>query len=253
MADTTAPRPSDAPIASPMIAALERAWDAVRTRHPELPPVVIVTGSGLQFSGARLISAKRAHFHPQQWAHREHDTENALDVGAQAAQRYHEIFVSGEGLARQPHEILASLLHEAAHCLAHVREIQDTSRQGRWHNREFAKLAAEVGIDVAKDPRIGYSVTSIQDETVAAYADTIMDLVLTLDHVRVMPALVAVPADVPTATVPAGSTALAPAPVARRRGAQCRCDTPREVHIARAALAQAPILCGLCLAPFAYA
>ena len=253
MADTAAPRPSESPIASPMIAALERAWDAIRTRHPELPPVVIVTGSGLKFSGTRLVAAKHAHFHAQQWGHREHNTENALDVGAAAAQRYAEIFVSGEGLARQPHEILASLLHEAAHALAEVRKIQDTSRQGRWHNREFARLADEVGINVTRDPKIGYSVTAIKDETVAEYADTIMDLMITLDHVRVMPALVAVPAPAPTVPTVPGTTAVAPTPVAKRRGAQCQCDTPREVHISRAALAQAPILCGLCLAPFAYA
>jgi hypothetical protein len=46
--------------------------------------------------------------------------------------------------------------------------------------------------------------------------------------------------------------AITPAPVrAKRPGAVCDCG--REVHIARAALAEAPIICGLCLAPFAYA
>ena len=35
----------------------------------------------------------------------------------------------------RPRRMLATLLHEAAHALARVREIQDTSRQGRYHNQ----------------------------------------------------------------------------------------------------------------------
>ncbi len=31
-------------------------------------------------------------------------------------------------------DVLGTLLHETAHALAHVRDIKDTSRQGRWHN-----------------------------------------------------------------------------------------------------------------------
>ncbi|WP_238487764.1 tyrosine-type recombinase/integrase [Actinoplanes flavus] len=50
-----------------------------------------------------------------------------------------EVLVSGEGLKRSPAEILVTLLHEAAHGLADVRGIQDTSRQGRWHNKKFGK------------------------------------------------------------------------------------------------------------------
>lgn len=54
--------------------------------------------------------------------------------------RWAEVFVGGEGLARGPADVLATLLHEAAHALAHVRGIQDTSRQGRWHNAQFKAL-----------------------------------------------------------------------------------------------------------------
>ena len=51
--------------------------------------------------------------------------------------------------------MLGTLLHEAAHALAAARGIQDTSRQGRYHNTRFAQLARELGIDVAKSPRLG--------------------------------------------------------------------------------------------------
>jgi hypothetical protein len=69
------------------------------------------------------------------------------------ADRLPEVFVGGEGLARGPAHVLATLLHEAAHALAHVRGIKDTPRQGRWHNARFKALAQEVGIEVSKDPK----------------------------------------------------------------------------------------------------
>jgi hypothetical protein len=245
--DATGPAPLDytARIGSQTISAIEHAWAAIRANHPELPEIVVIMGGGLVPGGLKL-----GHFARDTWAHREHSTDNALDVGAEAAVRRSELFVGAEGLARQPHEVLATLLHEAAHALAHVRGIQDTSRQGRWHNRNFAKLATEVGINVEKDKNIGFSITSITDETVARYMGTIMELELALTYVRTLPALVKI--DQPATPAPVGGgVAVAPAPVRRRPGATCDCG--REVHIARAALAEAPIICGLCLAPFAYA
>ena len=248
--DRPAPAPLDAAaqIGSKTITAIEHAWAAIRANHPELPEIVVIMGGGLVPGGLKL-----GHFARDIWAHREAGTDNALDVGAEAAVRRSELFVGAEGLARQPHEVLATLLHEAAHALAHVRGIQDTSRQGRWHNRHFATLAGEVGITVTKDAKIGYSITAITDETITRYMGTIMELELALTHVRALPALVKV--DQPATPAPVGGgVAVTPAPVrARRPGARCGCDTPREVHIARAALAEAPIICGLCLAPFAYA
>ena len=174
-------------------------------------------GGGLVPGGLKL-----GHFARDIWAHREAGTDNALDVGAEAAVRRSELFVGAEGLARQPHEVLATLLHEAAHALAHVRGIQDTSRQGRWHNRRFAELAGEVGIAVTKDARIGYSITAITDETVTRYMGTIMELELALTHVRALPALVKV--DTPATPAPVGGgVAVTPAPVrARRPGARLR-------------------------------
>jgi len=250
MADNTAPAPrhSDTAIASPMISALEHAWTAIRANHPELPPIVIIMGGGLVPGGLKL-----GHFAADRWGHREANSDNALDVGADAAKVYAELFVGGEGLARQPHEIMATLLHEAAHCLAHVRGIQDTSRQGRWHNRHFAALAAEVGISVEKDKSIGYSITSIPDETVMTYIDVIATLSAALVHVRKLPSMISLtaPTPAPVGGGDAGALPVTPAPVRRRPGAVCGCG--REVHIARAALAAGEILCGLCNEPFAYA
>jgi hypothetical protein len=46
-----------------------------------------------------------------------------------------EVLVSGEALQRGPVDVLGTLLHEAAHGLAHARKLSETSRQGRYHNR----------------------------------------------------------------------------------------------------------------------
>ena len=58
--------------------------------------------------------------------------------------------ISGEALRRTPADVLGILLHEAAHALADARGITDTSRQGRYHNKKYALLAAELGLDVAE-------------------------------------------------------------------------------------------------------
>ena len=74
----------------------------------------------------------------------------AGDSAVGEAVRLPEVFVGGEGLARGPADVLGTLLHEAAHALAHVRGIKDTSRQGRWHNARFKALAEELGTEVTK-------------------------------------------------------------------------------------------------------
>jgi integrase len=79
----------------------------------------------------------------------------------------HEVLVGGEGLHRSPLEVLGTLLHEAAHGLACARSIQDTSRGGRYHNRRYATLARELGLDVAAVKPIGWSAT-VPEPTAAA-------------------------------------------------------------------------------------
>lgn len=245
-----APRHDDTVISSPMIATLETVWSAIRANHPELPPVVVlVAGADKVPNGVKL-----GHFHANRWTHREAGTANALDVGADAAKTYAEIMICGETLARQPHEIMATLLGEAAHALGHARGLKTSSRQGRYANGTWGELAAEVGITTEPSKRVGRQITGMPDETMITYIGEVAMLAANLTHVRVsdVPALAPVPADAP---VPAGGGLAVRPPTARasRPGARCGCMFPREVHIARAALAEAPIICGLCLTPFAYA
>jgi hypothetical protein len=88
-----------------------------------------------------------------------------------------EVLVSGEGLQRGPVDVLGTLLHEAAHGLAHTRKVSDTSRQGRYHNRRYATWPASSASEVTHhlDP-IGWSATSVPDPTAACYAEVLAEL-----------------------------------------------------------------------------
>jgi hypothetical protein len=137
--------------ASLLLAALEHTWQTIRTRHPDVPEAVLVVASGS--AGKRL---NLGHFAPHRWQ-------------VAGADR-HEVLVGGEGLQRGPLDVLGTLLHEAAHGLAQARGIADTSRSGRYHNRRYATLARELGLDVSTVKPIGWSATTVPEQTAAGYA-----------------------------------------------------------------------------------
>jgi hypothetical protein len=47
-----------------LVAALERAWGAIRAHHREVPPVVLVLGTS---SARRAARQKLGHFAPARW------------------------------------------------------------------------------------------------------------------------------------------------------------------------------------------
>jgi hypothetical protein len=144
---------------------------------------------------------------------------------------HHEVLVGAEGLARGATDVLATLLHEAAHGLANARGIQDTSRQGRRHNRRYAQLAAELGLDVGRDPRIGWSLTTLPQPTAQRYAAVLDKLRAALVLWRYLDTL-------------AGRTTTS------RNLLACTCPCQRRIRVARATLAEAPITCGACNGTF---
>jgi hypothetical protein len=106
-----------------------------------------------------------------------------LNLGHFAAHRWqvagndrHEVLVGGEGLQRGPTDVLGTLLPEAAHGLAQARGIADTSRQGRYHNRRYAQLARELGLDVTVQAPIGWSATTVPEATANCYAAQLQQL-----------------------------------------------------------------------------
>jgi hypothetical protein len=200
--------------ASAVVAAMEHAWTAIRARHGEVPEVIVILGAG---SEARRGLFKLGHFAAARWQ--------------VADQRRAEVLVSGEGLQCGAVDVLGTLLHEAVHGLADTRGIQDTSRQGRYHNRRYARLAAEVGLDVACDQQTGWSQTTIPDQLAEAYAAELADLVAALGLWR--------HAEQQTPTQTSSRNLLA-----------CQCPCGRKLRVAKQTLEQAPIVCGACAEPF---
>jgi hypothetical protein len=178
-----------------------------------VPAAVIVLGAGSIGSPAGTL--KLGHFAAMRWR-----------TDAEGAELLAEVFVGGEGLARGPAEVLGTLLHEAAHALAHVRGIKDTSRQGRWHNARFKALTEEVGIEVTKDARIGWSPTALAEATREAYADTIAALGAALRLYR------------SAEITDTGTRKPGPPP--------CVCACGRRIRVASSVLAAGPITCGVC-------
>ena len=142
------------------------------------------------------------------------------------------MLVSGEGLHRGPIDVLGTLLHEAAHGLAHARKIGDTSRQGRYHNRRYATLAQELGLDVGHVQPIGWSATSVPDPTATRYGEVLAELAAALVLWRRT-----------EQASPAG-------PGRSRNPLACSCGCGRRIRVARSVLELAPIFCGACAQPF---
>jgi hypothetical protein len=195
-----------------LVAALENAWSAIRAKHPDVPAVVIVVGSGTS-----TRQAKNGHYAPTRWQHGDN--------------RLAEVLVSGEGLKRPAPDVFTTLLHEAAHGLANARGIQDTSRQGRWHNQRFADLAKELGLDPQKDERIGWSPCTLRDETAKAYAGVLNALTKALQAYR-HPEI-------------AGE-----AKKKSNNGVACVCQCPRRIRVAKAVLEEGAITCQICDSDF---
>lgn len=222
---------------SETVAALETAWRDIQTRHPEVPNVFMITGSG-----ADGVGLKWGHFSRDRW-------EDSIAAG-----KLHELFVSGERLACGAELTVQTLLHEATHAVAAVRSIQDTSRQHRYHNGKFRELAREMGLTYdheRPDSVIGYSAVTLTDEARDAYATTIavLDKAITLHIPSALLALLG------TTNLPGGHggriTGMTPK---KRTGGTQRmrltCKCPRTIYTATSTYDFGGILCEVCEGEF---
>lgn len=142
---------------STVVALIERVWDRIRADHPELPRVVVTTGSG-EF-------VKWGHFRPDSWK--------------SGDEKLHEFFLASEALAKGAVQVLQTTIHEAAHTLARVRGQKDTSRQNRYHNKVFLTIAEELGLEhkaSTPDKTHGFSFVTLTEATKERYADLLEEL-----------------------------------------------------------------------------
>lgn len=88
-----------------------------------------------------------------------------------------EINIASGTLNRSLEAITASLLHEMCHMYNDtILDEQDTSRNGTYHNRQFAKTAEAHGLVVERTEKYGWAHTSP--------ADTLLDWLLEHDEFR---------------------------------------------------------------------
>jgi hypothetical protein len=229
-------------ITTPLVKAFSYAWAAIQANHPEVPNVVITLGAG---SGKVLGGLVLGHFAPHRWARGE--------------ENIHELFVGGEGLSRPAQEVMATLLHEAAHGIAIERDIQDVSRGGRYHNSTFKSLAAELGVETTYSKSLGWSDSTITPAAVKTYAAAIRRLNNAMVAYRRDPfARVTGKPGLP-GSLPGGITTGRPINPGKGRGRagnnnglslRCECETPRRIRVSPSVLELGPITCGLCKADF---
>ncbi len=82
-----------------------------------------------------------------------------------------EIVLNATHLDRPTEDILTTILHEIAHAYAASQGINETSRDGRYHNRRFAEIAIQLGTHVVHDDRIGHRTRGLSPAGRERYAD----------------------------------------------------------------------------------
>lgn len=167
------------------------------------------------------------------------DAVNEVCEGSAIDHDRHRIFISANRLRRGAQPTTQALLHAAAHMLAHARGIQDTSRNGRYHNTEFLKLGIEVGLAYPyqrpQPARAGYAAMAISDATKFSLKPVLDRLTVTLARFQ--------------------GDDESPPPRGTGGGAYlkatCGCSPPKIIRVAPGTLNQAGgIRCGSCKQPF---
>jgi hypothetical protein len=140
---------------SDVVKSLENAWRDIASRHDELPgntSIVVASRGRRQLNGYHM---------PQRWK---------LTEGAAG-----EVMIAAEGLNRGGTAIFTTLLHEAVHAVAWARGVKDTSQNGRYHNRRFARLAFDMGLQVEEGAH-GYDTVGLYQSTRTKYSTAIEEI-----------------------------------------------------------------------------
>jgi len=229
---------------SAVVTMMERVWERIRQNHPDLPDMVIVTGSGHDTGGL-----KWGHFRAGGWTTRDGE-------GATTTAKMDEMFMAGETLAKGARQVLQTMLHEGAHTLARIRGVQDTSRQGRWHNMKFVGLAQEMGLEYRSsqaDKSIGYSAVVLKDETTEEYADLLDELDKEISLVISLPVWLGglTPVGEPQGGEGVKGRRPTEAPsVSNNLKLTCECETPNIIRASRKVAEKMVVNCGDCDALF---
>lgn len=79
----------------------------------------------------------------------------------------YELNLSADYLNRPIENVVATLIHEACHLYAMHYGIKDTSNRGVYHNKNFKKIAEELGhLDISKHEKYGWTITEPTEDTI---------------------------------------------------------------------------------------
>lgn len=228
--------PTTDPLASDLVVACEAVWRSIQSHHPELPPVVMLLGTGVE--RGRLV--KLGHWWGGRWL---------ADGDVRG-----EVLLAGEALHLRPEDVFEVLLHEAAHGINAARGVKDTSRGGRYHNARFKKTAVEVGLDVEQMDPYGFAKTSVRPDTAERYSTEIEHLATAMRIARRIPASTLTNGDLGPERGDGQPKGQGPDDGTRRqqvKPAECGCG--RRMRMAPSVLAQGPVTCGNCGSDFVVA
>lgn len=214
------PRKSDPEAVRKATARMHRqlgfAWEAIRAEHPEVPPAVVIVGA----RRAKALPGRSCGFSGAAWSHRGVATS--------------EVTIEGETMQGGGGDVLAALLHQAAHALAFSRGVRDTSRQGRYHNAWYGRSAVELGLTAELGEGVGYGVTGLARGTLSRYRGAVDALDRALVMWRATPELTARQ----QVEKRAQGWILGTCPCAPRPG--------RKIRASATVWGEGPITCGLC-------
>lgn len=154
---------------SPIIGKLESLFSSFNGRfyNGELQKPIIVIGSN-----NRRVNCLGWCTSWKAWGSGGEESGHPMDGNSNG---YYEINICAEYLDRPFEEICGTLLHEMVHLYNLQSGIQDTCRNGLYHNKHFKRAAEEHGLVVSKDVTYGFCFTRLNDETarfVASMKDT---------------------------------------------------------------------------------
>lgn len=191
-----------------LVTTLEDCYNALREKHPEVPAAVIVISSRPPTKTRQVWG----HFAQSRW----------FVNGTQLP----EIMISAEGLKRPPRDVLATLVHEAAHGLCSTRKVRDTSDSGRYHNEDFKRVAEELGMVAERVPRGGWTQTTLPQ---GKWDNLVGELTRDLIGYR-------------QTEIKFSQTSNS----GGRNEFSYRCACPRKVRVYEGVYDAGPILCGVC-------
>lgn len=76
----------------------------------------------------------------------------------------HELNISADWLSRPIEHVVATMIHEMVHLYNLQNNIQDCSRGGSYHNKNFKEEAEKHMLSISKDDKYGWTITAPTDE-----------------------------------------------------------------------------------------